>query len=69
MFLIRAVLLMVLLCRVPGRESSISTHKPSLKMSVLFHHKEKFQFSLELLDRFGPDFDRIIKEVYFTWPP
>ena len=31
MFLIRAVLLMVLLCRVPGRKSSISTRKPSLK--------------------------------------
>ena len=28
-----------------------------------------FAFSLALLDRFGPDFDRIIREIYYTWPP
>ena len=25
-------------------------------------------FSLEQLNRFGPDFDGTIKEVYYTWP-
>ena len=26
-------------------------------------------FYLALLERFGPDFDRIIREVLYTWPP
>ena len=39
---------------------------------LLFHRNEIFHFfafSLELLNRLGPDFDRIIREVYYTWPP